>query len=80
MFIEKLSSQNYNQNYSSKEIKNMTWLTKGVELLFPKDKFYFTIEEKTIIKKYLLFKSPPSLDLRRKVKYILIFYIKYSYG
>lgn len=73
MFIEKLNSQNYNKNYSSKEIKNMTWLTKGIELLFPKDKFYFTIEEKTIIKKYLLINSPPSLDLRRQVKYLIIF-------
>lgn len=71
MFIEKLHSQN-NFNYSIKDIKNMTWLTKGVEILFPKDKFYFTIEEKTIIKKILLFKSPPSLDLRRQVKYLLI--------
>ena len=71
MFIEKLHSQN-NFNYSIKDIKNMTWLTKGVEILFPTDKFYFTIEEKTIIKKILLFKSPPSLDLRRQVKYLLI--------
>lgn len=71
MFIEKLHSQN-NFNYSIKDIKNMTWLTKGVEILFPKDKFYFTIEEKTIIKKILLLKSPPSLDLRRQVKYLLI--------
>ena len=71
MFIEKLHSQN-NFNYSIKDIKNMTWLTKGVEILFPKDKFYFTLEEKTIIKKILLFKSPPSLDLRRQVKYLLI--------
>lgn len=71
MFIEKLHSQN-NFNYSIKDIRNMTWLTKGVEILFPKDKFYFTIEEKTIIKKILLLKSPPSLDLRRQVKYLLI--------
>jgi len=71
MFIEKFHSQN-NFNYSIKDIKNMTWLTKGVEILFPKDKFYFTIEEKTIIKKILLLKSPPSLDLRRQVKYLLI--------
>ena len=71
MFIEKLHSQN-NFNYSIKDIKNMTWLTKGVEILFPKDKFYFTLEEKTIIKKILLLKSPPSLDLRRQVKYLLI--------
>ena len=71
MFIEKLHSQN-NFNYSIKDLKNMTWLTQGVEILFPKDKFYFTLEEKTIIKKILLFKSPPSLDLRRQVKYLLI--------
>ena len=68
MLIKKSYSQNITQNYSTKEIKNMTWLTKGVELLLQKDKFYFTIEEKTLIKKYLLLKSPPSLDLRRKVK------------
>ena len=71
MFVEKLHFQN-NFNYSIKDIKNMTWLTKGVEILFPKDKFYFTIEEKIIIKKILLLKSPPSLDLRRQVKYLLI--------
>ena len=68
MLIKKSYSQNIIQNYSNKEIKNMTWLTKGVELLLQKDKFYFTIEEKTLIKKHLLLKSPPSLDLRRKVK------------
>ena len=68
MLIKKSYSQNITQNYSNKEIKNMTWLTKGVELLLQKDKFYFTIEEKTLIKKHLLLKSPPSLDLRRKVK------------
>jgi hypothetical protein len=68
MLIKKSYSQNIIQNYSTKEIKNMTWLTKGVELLLQKDKFYFTIEEKTLIKKHLLLKSPPSLDLRRKVK------------
>lgn len=68
MLIKKSYSQNITQNYSTKEIKNMTWLTKGVELLLQKDKFYFTIEEKTLIKKHLLLKSPPSLDLRRKVK------------
>ena len=68
MLIKKSYSQNIIQNYSTKEIKNMTWLTKGVEILLQKDKFYFTIEEKTLIKKHLLLKSPPSLDLRRKVK------------
>lgn len=68
MLIKKSYSQNIIQNYSTKEIKNFTWLTKGVELLLQKDKFYFTIEEKTLIKKHLLLKSPPSLDLRRKVK------------
>jgi hypothetical protein len=71
MFIPKQTSQNNNNNYiySKKEIKEMTWLTKGVEILYPKDKFYFSNEEKTIIKKYLLSKSPPSLDIRRQVKF-----------
>jgi hypothetical protein len=68
MIIKKSYSQNTPHIYSNKEIKNMTWLTKGVEILLQKDKFYFTIEEKTLIKKHLLSKSPPSLDLRRKVK------------
>ena len=71
MFIPKQTSQNNNNNYiySKKEIKEMTWLTKGVEILYPKDKFYFSNEDKTIIKKYLLSKSPPSLDIRRQVKF-----------
>jgi hypothetical protein len=71
MFIPKQTSQNNNNNYiySKKEIKEMTWLTKGVEILYPKDKFYFSNEDKTIIKKYLLSKSPPPLDIRRQVKF-----------
>jgi hypothetical protein len=71
MFIPKQTYQNNNNNYSysKKEIKEMTWLTKGVEILYPKDKFYFSNEDKTIIKKYLLSKSPPPLDIRRQVKF-----------
>ena len=71
MFIPKQTSQNNNNNYiySKKEIKEMTWLTKGVEILYPKDKFYFSNEDKIIIKKYLLSKSPPPLDIRRQVKF-----------
>jgi hypothetical protein len=57
-----------NYNYNEDEI---TWESLGNELLFPKNKFEFTTEEKILVKK-LLFKSPPPLEYRRKVSDIFI--------
>ena len=47
---------NYNNNQDE-----ISWETSGDELLFRKNKFEFTTEEKILIKK-LLFKSPPPLE------------------
>ena len=52
---------NYNNNQDE-----ITWETVGPELLFHKNKFEFTKEEKILVKKLLL-KSPPPLEYRRKV-------------
>ena len=57
---------NYNNNQDE-----ISWETLGDELLFRKNKFEFTTEEKILIKK-LLFKSPPPLEYRRKVSDIFI--------
>jgi hypothetical protein len=52
---------NYNNNQDE-----ITWDTVGADLLFQKNKFEFTKEEKILVKKLLL-KSPPPLEYRRKV-------------
>ena len=52
---------NYNNNQDE-----ITWESIGDELLFRKNKFEFSIEEKSLVKK-LLMKSPPPLEYRRKV-------------
>ena len=57
---------NYNNNQDE-----ITWDTVGADLLFQKNKFEFTKEEKILVKKLLL-KSPPPLEYRRKVSLIFI--------
>lgn len=57
---------NYNKNQDE-----ITWESIGDELLFRKNKFEFTNEEKILIKKLLL-KSPPPLEYRRKVRHLFI--------
>ena len=47
--------------------EEITWESVGDELFYHKNKFEFTQEEKTLIKKLLL-KSPPPLQYRRKVR------------
>ena len=47
----------------------ITWESVGDELFYHKNKFEFTNEEMTTIKKLLL-KSPPPLQYRRKVRNI----------
>ena len=47
----------------------ITWESVGDELFYHKNKFEFTQEEKTLIKKLLL-KSPPPLQYRRKVRFL----------
>ena len=49
----------------------ITWESIGDELLFRKNKFEFTNEEKILVKKLLL-KSPPPLEYRRKVRHLFI--------
>lgn len=46
--------------------EEITWESVGDDLFYHKDKFEFTNEEKTLIKK-LLTKGPPPLKYRRKV-------------
>ena len=57
---------NYNKNQDE-----ITWELIGDELLFRKNKFEFTNEEKILVKKLLL-KSPPPLEYRRKVRHLFI--------
>jgi hypothetical protein len=57
---------NYNKNQDE-----ITWESIGDELLFRKNKFEFTNEEKILVKKLLL-KSPPPLEYRRKVRHLFI--------
>ena len=57
---------NYNKNQDE-----ITWESIGAELLFRKNKFEFTNEEKILVKKLLL-KSPPPLEYRRKVRHLFI--------
>lgn len=57
---------NYNNNQDE-----ISWETLGDELLFRKNKFEFTNEEKILVKKLLL-KSPPPLEYRRKVRHLFI--------
>ncbi len=57
---------NYNNNQDE-----ISWETSGDELLFRKNKFEFTNEEKILVKKLLL-KSPPPLEYRRKVRHLFI--------
>ena len=51
--------------------EEISWETVGDDLFYHKNKFEFTDEEKTLIKKLLL-KSPPPLQYRRKVSIIII--------
>ena len=53
-------------NYNNKQ-DEITWESIGDELLFRKNKFEFTKEEKISIKKLLL-NGPPPLEYRRKVR------------
>ena len=57
-------------NYNNKQ-DEITWESIGDELLFRKNKFEFTNEEKILVKKLLL-KSPPPLEYRRKVRHLFI--------
>jgi hypothetical protein len=57
-------------NYNNKQ-DEITWESIGDELLFRKNKFEFTKEEKTLIKKLLL-NGPPPLEYRRKVRKYLM--------
>ena len=57
---------NYNNNQDE-----ITWESIGDDLLFRKNKFEFTNEEKILVKKLLL-KSPPPLEYRRKVRHLFI--------
>ena len=57
---------NYNKNQDE-----ITWESIGDELLFRKNKFEFTNDEKILVKKLLL-KSPPPLEYRRKVRHLFI--------
>ena len=61
--------ENYNRRKSlnSPPEEDITWESIGDELFYHKNKFEFTQEEKSIIKKLLL-KSPPPLQYRRKVR------------
>jgi hypothetical protein len=60
---------NYNNNQDE-----ITWESIGNDLLFHKNKFEFGKEEKELVKK-LLIKSPPPLEYRRKVSYLLLNYL-----
>ena len=51
--------------------EEISWETVGDDLFYHKNKFEFSDEEKTLIKKLLL-KSPPPLQYRRKVSIIII--------
>ena len=57
-------------NYNNKQ-DEITWESIGDELLFRKNKFEFTKEEKILLKKLLL-NSPPPLEYRRKVSNFFI--------
>ena len=57
--------------YYNKNQDEITWESIGDELLFRKNKFEFTNEEKILVKKLLL-KSPPPLEYRRKVRHLFI--------
>ena len=52
-------------NYKNNQ-DEITWDSIGNDLLFHKNKFEFSKEEKDLVKK-LLIKSPPPLEYRRKV-------------
>ena len=56
------------RNSISEQVE-ITWESVGDELFYHKNKFEFTNEEITTIKKLLL-KSPPPLQYRRKVRNI----------
>ncbi len=59
---------NIHKNSISDKVE-ITWESVGDELFYHKNKFEFTNEEMTTIKKLLL-KSPPPLQYRRKVRNI----------
>ena len=52
-------------NYKNNQ-DEITWDSIGNDLLFHKNKFEFSQEEKDLVKK-LLIKRPPPLEYRRKV-------------
>ena len=54
------------KSFSASPEVELTWESVGDDLFYRKNKFEFTPEEKTLIKKLLL-KSPPPLQYRRKV-------------
>ena len=59
----KIRKMSFSSNYE----EELSWESVGDELLFHKDKFEFTNDEKKLIKKLLL-RSPPPLQYRRKVR------------
>ena len=58
-------SESNNSSEDNNEIRNI-WETKGLELLYQKDKNEFSFSEKQLIKN-MLKESPPPLHYRRKV-------------
>ena len=57
--------------YYNKNQDQITWESIGDELLFRKNKFEFTNEERILVKK-LLFKYTHKLEYRRKVRHLFI--------
>ena len=62
-----MEKYNRRKSINSPPEEDITWESIGDELFYHKNKFEFTQEEKSIIKKLLL-KSPPPLQYRRKVR------------
>jgi len=62
-------SLNYNNNNNNiEQRKNLNWENPSIEsILYQHNKFYFTSDEKKILKN-LLFKKPPPLDIRIQVR------------
>ena len=57
-----------NDNNINIDIKNINWEDQIIEsFLYQHNKFYFTSDEKKILKN-LLFKKPPPLDIRIQVR------------
>ena len=74
-----MEKYNRRKSINSPPEEEITWESVGDELFYHKNKFEFTQEEKTLIKKLLL-KSPPPLQYRRKVRFLSLIIYKYSYG